>query len=140
MRLPNVDQVKTNLSNLTGAPIKEIKLVENDAYEITLNTTEDAQKFLSLNGRNIAGHDQPILASRRDHVLGVLDIFRLVHEKLEMRQRVDDWNGNKNGNNRQARAISKQKTSDLDQPKSPTTPKGSEGVGTPRKEKKFVQA
>ena len=81
VRRATPDQTRANLTTLVGAPIREIKVTEIGTYELTLGSPQDAKAYLGLNGRCLAGHAQPILATPKDYSLGVLDIFELVHKK-----------------------------------------------------------
>ena len=122
-RSVSADVMRQNLQGLTGVQIQQIKSLDSGAYELSLGSTADARAVLGLNGKFLVGGTQPITAQAKDHILSVLGIFDLVREKLETKQRVDEWNGHRNGNTRQTRAISEQKAGTPQRSKSPSTPR-----------------
>ena len=119
-----MEQLRSNIQALTGANIKDIKTLSSGGFDLIFGSMFDAKAVLELNGKFLVGSTQPIMAQCKDHVLGTLEMFELIREKLVARQRVDDWNGPKNGNMRQARAIMEE---------TPNTPRRSRSPGPPKK-------
>lgn len=127
-------QAQSNLLHLMNIPIREISYTDLGSFEITLNNVQDAEAYLTLHNKFLGGNPEPIVVRKRENKLGISEMIKCIRKKLEEKQREDDWIGGK-GNNRQTRAITKDKGRSSSRSTSPKSPANSEGEISHKKKK-----
>ena len=89
VQIPNTtytsDHAQHALTQLTKADIRGVVVLEPGRYEVTCSTTTYLRLLKEVSGRYIAGATQPIMVQDKPYVMGVSDIFEVVHEELELK-------------------------------------------------------
>ena len=85
-------QVQVAIQGLSGVIIKKISALDTGFYEIHCHTNEDAKKIRNLSGRYVARNPSPIMVVVKEHVLGVNEVFEVLRDKVDIKQRVAETN------------------------------------------------
>ena len=124
------EQAQHALTQHTKAEIKGVTVLEPGRFEVRCGSASDLRLLKTLNGHFVAGSTQPILVQEKPFIMGVLDIFEVVREELELKQRLAEANNFKNQVTRQTRPITTQPKEESRRDRSRSASK-SEGGGTP---------
>ena len=86
------DQVRGAIRALTNVQVKEISSLEVGFFEVHCFDIEGAKKIRGLNGKCLEGNPAPIIVITKEHSLCVYEIFDVLRDKVEIKQRVADTN------------------------------------------------
>ena len=95
-----LDELRDSTQAITGEVVIAAEVLGNGVYRVQMNSEQAGKKLLSMHMRMLEGTSRPFQVSLLEQQLPILDLFELLHQKLNNREKADayqtQWEKNSN--------------------------------------------